>query len=120
MKNSTSIYLSWLTVISYAFFIFSLSAIPSPKLPESVPGTDKIAHLLAYLPLGFFLVRALASSRKLGRIEALLAAVFVVMLYALSDEIHQFFVPGRMPDILDWSMDSLGGLMGGLVYRWPK
>ena len=38
----------------------------------------------------------------------------VCFLYALSDEIHQGFVDGRTPKVLDVGVDTVGGLCGAL------
>ena len=35
-----------------------------------------------------------------------------VLLYALSDEFHQSFVPGRNPRLIDVSIDLLGAALG--------
>ncbi|MFA5038914.1 MAG: VanZ family protein [Candidatus Omnitrophota bacterium] len=121
MKRSTAVALSWVTAGCYASFIFALSSIPSRSFPQTVSGLDKIAHLLEYIPLGLLLMRAQAFiTPPRRRIQALLVTVFVIMLYALSDEFHQTFVPGRTADIKDWAMDVLGGLIGGLLFRWRE
>jgi VanZ family protein len=39
-------------------------------------------------------------------------AMVVVALYAISDEVHQAFIPGRSPSLLDVGIDSVGGFMG--------
>jgi VanZ family protein len=42
-------------------------------------------------------------------------------LYALSDEWHQSFVPGRSSDVLDWIADTLGaGFSVFLLYKLQK
>ena len=35
--------------------------------------------------------------------------------YALFDELHQLFVPGRDCEILDWCADFIGSLLGVLI-----
>jgi len=65
-------------------------------------------------------MRAMAIMGSRRRIQALLVTLFVVMLYALTDEIHQVFVPGRTLDAADWAMDVLGAVAGGGLYSWPK
>ena len=36
----------------------------------------------------------------------------ICLVYAVSDEIHQGFVDGRTPKVLDVGIDTLGGLAG--------
>ncbi len=112
--------LAWASVGGYALVIFILSAIPGSTIPRFFCGADKILHFLEYLPLGVLLMRAMAAMGGRLRIRALLVTLFVVMLYALTDEIHQFFVPGRTLDAADWVMDVLGATAGGSLYPWPK
>jgi VanZ family protein len=41
-----------------------------------------------------------------------------VMLYGVSDEFHQYFVPGRSVEALDVLADALGGLLGAwMMYQ---
>lgn len=42
------------------------------------------------------------------------------MLYALSDEIHQIFVPGRTFQLEDLALDLLGALAGLWLYQKLK
>ena len=44
-----------------------------------------------------------------------LYSIIVVFLYACSDEIHQFFIPGREMHIRDVIIDTSGGLFGYLI-----
>ena len=41
----------------------------------------------------------------------------MVVLYAIGDEIHQAFVPGRTPLVTDVAIDALGGLLGILAFE---
>jgi VanZ family protein len=36
----------------------------------------------------------------------------LVGLYGISDEFHQYFIPGRMADVLDAAADIAGGVLG--------
>ena len=42
-------------------------------------------------------------------------AILLGMLYAISDEIHQGFSPGRSPRIADVYIDTLGVILGTLL-----
>jgi VanZ family protein len=41
-----------------------------------------------------------------------LLALLICILYAISDEIHQMFIPGRSGQVSDVLIDSTGGLVG--------
>ena len=42
----------------------------------------------------------------------------VAALYAVTDEFHQSFVPGRYPDVRDVLVDTAGALVAVLLLRW--
>lgn len=88
--------------------IFFLSSIPDlGGLPGGL--SDKTGHFLGYGLLAALVLRALSG----GRLRAItwkraVAAVALCSLYGASDELHQWFVPGRLSDVFDWVADSLG------------
>jgi VanZ family protein len=47
-----------------------------------------------------------------------LVALVLVVLYSLSDELHQSFVPSRGASLHDCAIDSVGGLAALLVLAW--
>ena len=44
-------------------------------------------------------------------------ALFLTIVYGATDELHQAFVPGRDPSWTDLGFDSLGALIGLLVWE---
>ena len=71
----------------------------------------KGAHLTEYAIFALLAARAFrTSSRELLRNHWFLASLFLVIVYSLSDEFHQSFVPSRTPSIYDSMIDTLGGL----------
>lgn len=75
----------------------------------------KTAHLTAYLILGILTSNALRSSGVSGwRCPA--ASWGLCVLYAISDELHQVFVPGRSGQASDVLIDSLGAGIGIAVF----
>ncbi len=99
----------WAPVILYAGLIFTISSFPLPPPKVEIPFVDKFIHLIEYGILGFLFYRALRASR-LAKQVFILAIIFSI-LYALSDEIHQLFVPGREFDLWDLAADSLGAIL---------
>ncbi len=115
---SFKIYKFWFPVLFYSGIIFTISSVPDLKVPAADLGLDKIYHFLEYVPLGFFLARALKGTQgRFLRKEAVLITILFCFSYAVSDELHQMFVPGRSADTTDILADTLGGLIGGLIYR---
>lgn len=107
----------WTPVLAWAALIFMLSSLHDLPGDNFLPEfSDKIAHVILYTVLGYFLTRAMRSKGGLpGR--APLAATFVLgVAYGLTDELHQAFVPGRTPDPADLLADAAGVAMGIFVY----
>ena len=105
--------LAWLPAVAWAAVIFSLSS--RSRLPgPDVVGIDKVAHFGAYGLLGVLLCFAAERSRL-----PLLVAGVLGVAYGATDEIHQMYVPGRSPDVLDWCADAAGVLAACILYtRW--
>ncbi|HEX5726497.1 MAG TPA: VanZ family protein [Longimicrobiaceae bacterium] len=103
----------WGPALLWAAVLFWLSSRPTVPGPD-LPGLDKLAHFAAYALLGALLSHG---ARRSG-----VAAPWIVgagWLYALSDEVHQGFVPGRSPEAADWLADAVGVLFGIFVHtRW--
>jgi VanZ family protein len=101
----------WLPVAAWAALIFALSSIPD--LGTGLGGWDlvlrKLAHAAEYAVLGALLVRAT------GRLAL---SIVLGTLYAVSDEAHQAFVPGRTGSVLDVGLDAVGVACG--VVLWQK
>ena len=107
----------WAPVAAYMAAIFNVSSLPQPLVP---PGGDKPWHLLAYLGLGVLTVRAVA--RGLGAWISWRAAVIAAAIavgYAVTDEVHQMFVPGRSAQLSDLLADTMGVVAGvSLCWLW--
>ena len=73
----------------------------------------KTAHFTIYLILGIlsFMLAECYENRK----KAILYALIFCLLYAISDEIHQLFVPGRSGEIRDVLIDFSGSLLGIII-----
>lgn len=74
-----------------------------------VSGSDKIVHVAMYGILGFLVARALARPRT--RVDQL-AALAWMTVFALLDEVHQHWIPGREASAADWAADLLGAAVG--------
>lgn len=74
----------------------------------------KAAHFLVFASLAFFLMLALAQYTFSNKKTVLLTLLFTAV-YALFDEVHQFFVPGRAFSFVDVGIDILGACLGSLV-----
>jgi VanZ family protein len=102
--------LRFLAVIAWMGVIFFLSAQPTlPHVVFSLSSVvqDVMGHFCAYAVLAGLLYWALTG---VGSTRPALFTFVIVLLYALSDEFHQSFVPGRNPDPFDVATDLVGAL----------
>ncbi len=104
----------WLPPVLWLLFIFVLSSmsIPVAKL-KAFRHQDKLVHFIEYGVLGMLLVRGAFLSMERRR-RNFWFCILVAVLYGLSDEFHQSFVPYRTADWMDWVADSLGAF----VFAW--
>jgi VanZ family protein len=110
-------------LVGWCVVIYVLSAQSTLPGMDGFTGQDKLVHMTAYTIMAWLFWRAflpLAQARMAQpAMFVAVSAVVFCMLYGLSDEWHQSFVPGRMPDVLDWLADTLGALLLSTgYYRW--
>jgi VanZ family protein len=108
----------WLLVIVWAGVIFFLSSRPQDEFPDLGLLNELaalVAHFVVYAVLMLFLQRALRHDNAVSAGRALAVGLALIAAYALSDEYHQAFVPGRYPDPLDWLADMTGALVAYLA-----
>ena len=90
----------------------------------SLEGTlREAAHLLQFVPLGFSLYLLLCTFSMPFRVRYIEIPITLCfgILYALSDEIHQIFSPGRAFQLFDIMMDTCGvtlGLIAALILKF--
>ncbi|MFN2238322.1 MAG: VanZ family protein [Thermoanaerobaculia bacterium] len=91
----------------YLAFIWLVSARPGDSLPTRVD--DRIAHFGEYFLLMLLVMFALTAFDPV-RIQprTLLAAGGFSFAWAILDEVHQSFVPGRFPSVKDVAFDLVG------------
>lgn len=111
-----SIWFRWGPAIVIMLLIFMFSSIPSTGLP-SFGDFDLLAkkggHMLGYALLGLTFLHGLGWETPGAWWRAWLLAV----LYAVTDEFHQSFVPGRGPWVVDILIDGVGAFLGLLFAR---
>lgn len=81
----------------------------------------KFGHWTEYFVLAVLMLRALRN--ETGKTWELRHAVYTlvfILLYALSDELHQTFVPSRTASFGDVMIDVLGGICGILWIVWYR
>ncbi|MEI3336286.1 MAG: VanZ family protein [Clostridium sp.] len=142
MVNKKKYILRWTMLVLWMCFIFYMSSRSGSEsqeqsdlvlsilnflglqLNESIKNiasfiVRKTAHVTEYMILYILIFRVvtLYSNTKKSK----LIALFCMVLYASTDEIHQLFVPGRSGMVRDVFIDSIGGIIGvGITFIYEN
>jgi VanZ family protein len=100
---------AWIPAILIMATIFGFSSVPSRSLPNF--GTwdvlvKKGGHMLGYGLLALAYWTGLRFEKK-----RIWLALLMAVMYALTDEFHQSFVPGRHPSWVDALVIDTGGAL---------
>jgi hypothetical protein len=104
-------------LLGYAILIFYGSS-QSRWLfePPDFFSSDKFYHFLEYMIFGVLSGRIIAEDGFPHTLKNKMVLVLMIsFLYGLSDEFHQWFIPGRSATLGDVLADTLGGGSGGLL-----
>ena len=75
------------------------------------PIVRKLAHFSIYAIVGFSTMGFMCTF-DIRNIFKVIVSFSVGVTYAVTDEVHQYFIPGRGPSIIDVGIDSLGVITG--------
>ncbi len=103
-KHQSVKLLFWLALISS----YILAVLPQENVPELTPFNDKGNHFLAFSVLTLLLLHAY-------RVKYLTAFI-LMMLYGVLIEVSQLFAVNRHGELLDVLADTLGVVIGMLLY----
>ena len=130
----------WCAVALWALFIFFMSAKSGADLSGGEglvsriklwlaataagvfgPDADVVspaAHFVEYTVFGALIFAALRESFSEQRNPQLaIIAIIIASLYGVTDELHQYFVPDRACDPVDWLVDTCGATLGAFAMR---
>lgn len=112
----------WAPPFLIAAIQFGLSSWSSPpQVPFRFPGWDKVMHGLIYFVMAVATLRAIRGYHQFTFKKSFKIAMLLCIVYGMTDEIHQVFVPGRAPEWQDWIADAVGSLLGGCAwFVWEK
>ncbi len=108
--------LRWVPAFILMVIIFALSSLPSDSLPYFGFWDvllKKGGHALGYGLLGLAYFSALP--KRLSFSYRWILALFMAVLFALSDEFHQSFVEGRSSSMGDVLIDGFGAAVALMI-----
>lgn len=106
--------ISWVITIFGAIAIFYISTI---TFGPGTPKTNLLSIFYHFFAFFFFALFLQISSLK-GQKKYLvfIIAFSLAVLYGISDELHQYFVPGRSGNLFDVRTDILGIMLASMIY----
>lgn len=108
---------AWGPVVAWALVILVATTLPLPtgswELGD-VPA-DRVAHFVLYAGFGVTLGRAMWLQRG-HRLLGFVLAWGGALAFAAADELHQAWIPTRVPSLGDWTADAAGITVGLLAY----
>ncbi|MDZ7724037.1 MAG: VanZ family protein [candidate division KSB1 bacterium] len=101
----------------WGMFILVMTSYPKVKIPQAgfMP-MDKILHAGVYFVFAVLVSRALTRYRKEELKQHMIVSTLITVGFALFDEIHQIFIPGRFGDIADAAADIVGIIAAQIVF----
>jgi len=105
--------ISWVITIIGAIAIFYISSLSFKG--GGGPGIMSILyHILAFFCFALFLLISLVKGKE--KYSLFILGIIISIAYGISDEIHQFFVPGRYCSFSDVGLDSVGIVFAFMIY----
>lgn len=108
----------FIPLIAVMGIIFFLSNQPGDSLDlPDIPDLDKGLHCIVYGVLALSALFAVPEYKyQANPFWVSLLVVLFCLLYGISDEFHQSFIPGRFPSVLDLVADTIGAVVVVLVW----
>ena len=138
-NSRRSVVLAWVFVIAWMTIIFLFSAddgdissyktnqlllilldrfrfIFSEALLENTLLIRKLAHFFEFFVLGLLAANAFLVTLGPGKLRIASYSFTLCTVYAVTDELHQIFVPGRVASVWDVLIDAGGATLGILLF----
>lgn len=105
--------------IIWALILALLMLLPSDSFPDSkVLSYDKLGHLGVFLIFTFLLTWSFDKQQHSDKlkIKKIQRALTISIVYGSVLEFSQQFVPGRMTDLYDFAANTIGAVVGTIVF----
>ncbi|MFF2484173.1 VanZ family protein [Paenibacillus sp. NPDC058071] len=116
----------FIPAVAIMVVIFTLSSNTGDDVDEILPFFQRFFPAMSSFDWGhyvsYFVLAAAIDfgiGAKADRLPYKALIVLLCGLYGVTDEYHQSFIPGRMPDIMDIRNDMIGALVWTLIIAIP-
>ncbi|WP_281887896.1 VanZ family protein [Paenibacillus sp. YYML68] len=123
---NSSKWLRWLPSILWMAAIFYFSSRTGGDLGGWLDAIQRWIPMMAGFDWGHFVSYFILALTYLWGLRPTVVSwavkglvVLLCLLYGVSDELHQAFVPGRTPDVYDLRNDTIGAVLAMLVCSVP-
>jgi VanZ family protein len=118
-KLSDKVFIYKILFFIWLIFIVFLSSLEETRPPGLPDNTQfilrKIFHVFEFFILNLFLLKGFSKTKKDNILFTLIS-----ILFAISDEIHQFFILNRVASIFDVLIDTTGIILAYITYSLTK
>ena len=104
--------LKWLPALFVACCNIYLSSQEHIKQMPTFWNADKVVHFFCFAGFSFWV----AFACNIKSYKKIWLPTLIISLWAVTDEIHQSFTPGRESSALDWFADTAGAFLGAVVF----
>ena len=109
----------YIASILWALLILILTLTPGKSIPDlELFSYDKLGHMGIFMLQAYFLVSGINFDKKNKNsvTKSLLLGLLITEIYGASVEVAQHFIPDRSMDIMDLLANSLGVILGGVIF----
>lgn len=104
----------YLPPILYGILIFTLSSMSKP--PISLNFDSNLLHYPEYAIFSLLVARAILKDEFSILKRAVILSFLISLVMGFVDEVHQAFVPRRLPDVSDLIHDGIGAFLGLCIF----
>ncbi|MCR5613710.1 MAG: VanZ family protein [Treponema sp.] len=104
--------LKWIPALIIVCVSWYLSGMPKIRHLPTFRNADKVIHFLCFGALSFWV----AFACNIKTYKKIWLPTLIVSVYGIIDEIHQCFTPGRSCSVLDWCADTVGAVVGAVLF----
>ncbi len=106
--------LKWIPAIFVACCNIYLSSQEHIEQMPNFWNADKVVHFLCFAGFSFWV----AFACNIKSYKKVWLPTLIISLWAVTDEIHQSFTPGRDASVFDWIADTTGAFVGAMIFVW--
>ena len=104
--------LKWLPALFVACCNIYLSSQEHIKQMPTFWNADKVVHFFCFAGFSFWV----AFACNIKSYKKVWLPTLIISLWAVTNEIHQSFTPGRESSALDWFADTAGAFLGAVIF----